>query len=87
MTRCERLHLTIKREVLERVDLLNVKHVRDLCIAYQSHYNSKRPHQALEGQNPDSREIVRAQIVKMADFSYQKKSVAGGLITEFSLVG
>jgi transposase InsO family protein len=50
--RCERFHLSLKEEILRRIDLFDVNHVRSLCIFYQNNYNISRPHQGLKGKVP-----------------------------------
>jgi transposase InsO family protein len=83
--RCERFHLTIKAEILERVDILSVQHARELCFGYQVHYNYSRPHQAIGGRAPDMKINPALDNSCPVTFSYMKKTVIGGLITEFSL--
>ena len=83
--RCERFHFTIKTEILERIDVRSVQHARELCFAYQDHYNSSRPHQAIEGCVPRKRASISFGDRCPANFSYKKTTVIGGLITEFSL--
>ena len=44
---CERLIGTLRRELLDRLLILNVVHLRAVLIEYQVHYNSARPHQGI----------------------------------------
>ncbi len=83
--RCERFHLTIKTEILNRVDMFDVAQARELCILYQNHYNSSRPHQALNGKRPGNKTPDDKKTVEYINFSYLKTSSVGDLITEFSL--
>ncbi len=84
--RCERFHLSLKSEILQRVDVRDVAHARQLCAKYQAHYNGNRPHQSLDGMEPANRSSKwNDGEVKSADFSYTKTKVVGGLVTEFAL--
>ena len=83
--RCERFHLTIKTEILNRVDILDVAQARELCVLYQTHYNSSRPHQALNGKSPENKIQVDEETVKASNFPYVKTSLVGGLVTKFSI--
>jgi transposase InsO family protein len=44
---CERLIGTLRRELLDRLLILNVVHLRAVLIEYQAHYKSARPHQGI----------------------------------------
>jgi putative transposase len=49
---CERLIGTVRREVLDRALILNQAHLRAVLPEYQEHYNSARPHQAIDQRVP-----------------------------------
>ena len=84
--RCERFHLSLKSEILQRVDLQDACHVQRLCAEYQAHYNASRPHQALAGQKPATGGTeANTKVEAPIDFSYSKTKVIGGLVTEFAL--
>jgi hypothetical protein len=48
--RCEQFHLTIKAEILERVDILSAQHARELSFAYQIKRDSDRPTHGYENR-------------------------------------
>jgi transposase InsO family protein len=83
--RCERLHLTIKTEITNRVDIRDVAQLQELCVLYQDYYNSSRPHQALDGKTPENKILNKKKTVKTVNFSYVKKPLVGGLVTKFSI--
>ena len=48
----ERMHFSIKNEVLLRVPLEDDMHVNLICRRYQTFFNKWRPHQSLGGKVP-----------------------------------
>ena len=50
---CERLIDTPRRELLDRILILNRSYLRAVLAEYQEHYNSARPHQGLGQRVPD----------------------------------
>ena len=49
---CERLIGTLRREVLDRVLILNEAHLRAVLDEYAAHYNNARPHQGIGQRVP-----------------------------------
>jgi putative transposase len=76
---CERLVGTLRRELLDRVLILSKQHLRKVLAEYTRHYNSHRPHQALQ-QRPPLHEPGHA-----ADTTarVQRRQAIGGLISEY----
>ena len=50
---CERLIGTLRREVLDRMLILDERHLRAVLTEYQVHYNTARPHQGIAQRVPD----------------------------------
>ena len=55
---CERLIGILRRELLDRVLILNQAHLRAVLADYQEHYNTARPHQGLGQRVPDMLTLV-----------------------------
>ncbi len=75
---CERLLGTLRRELLDRMLILSEAHLRPVLIEYQAHYNTARPHRALQLQPPRPDHPV-------ADLSQERvkrRPVLGGLRNE-----
>jgi putative transposase len=44
---CERMIGTLRRELLDRVLIVNKRHLRQILTAYLHHFNTARPHRTL----------------------------------------
>jgi transposase InsO family protein len=53
----ERLIGSIRRECLDHCLILNEAHLRRLLRGYISYYNTARPHQSLDNNSPQPREV------------------------------
>ena len=75
----ERLVLTIRTEVTDRMLIFGERHLRSVLARYAVHYNRKRPHRSLELRppRPDATvpEPIRGRI--------RRRPVLGGLINEY----
>ena len=54
---CERLVGTLRRELLDRVIILNERHLRQLLSSYLAYYHEARPHMALHHNAPEPRAV------------------------------
>ena len=82
---CERLVGTLRRELLDRVLILDEAHLRTVLAAYQAHYNTARPHQGIAQRVPDGeRDGGRFAVADLDRGRIHRKPVLGGLINEYS---
>ena len=75
----ERLVLTVRSEVTDRMLIFGERHLRSVLAQYSAHYNRHRPHRALQlrparPQAPVP-EPVRGKI--------RRRSILGGLINQY----
>jgi transposase InsO family protein len=82
----ERFNRTIKDEVLNRVDISNVEHVRQLCSDFKSYYNGERPHQGINGVIPSVSKIQSDSEPDLDNLRVEKINLLNGLVTQFKLV-
>ena len=73
---------TLRRELLDRVLIVNEHHLRRLLTEYLSHYNAARPHRAL-GQLAPAQAHVRPPQINLAEHRIRRKQVLGGLTHEY----
>ncbi|MFJ6564203.1 integrase core domain-containing protein [Streptomyces sp. NPDC091412] len=53
---CERVIGTIRREVLNRILIVNEAHAHQVHAEYQEHYNTDRPHRSRDQRPPEAQE-------------------------------
>ncbi|MFD9945342.1 integrase core domain-containing protein [Nonomuraea sp. NPDC059023] len=81
---CERVIGTLRRELLDRILILNERHPTRVLHEYLIHYNGHRPHQSRQQRPPD---IATQPILGVTDLddlrSIRRKRVATGTINEY----
>jgi len=73
---------TLRRECLDRILIVNHRHLEHVLRAYIAHYNRHRPHRSLWLQPPDERLAVP---VRVSARHIQKHELLGGLINEYEM--
>jgi transposase InsO family protein len=81
---CERMMGTLRRELLDRMLIINEHHLRQVLTEYLTHYNASRPHRTL-AQLPPAQAHVRPQQIDLAEHRIRRKQVLGGLINEYHI--
>jgi putative transposase len=78
---CERVIGTLRRELLDRILILNERHLALMLRQYVAHYNGHRPHQSRRQRPPD---IETQPVRDMANLrSVRRKPVVAGVINEY----
>ena len=77
---CERLIGTLRREVLDRILILNQVHLRAVLAEYQEHYNTARPHQGLRQRIPDHDPAHRVTAADPGTCQIRRKPILSGLV-------
>jgi putative transposase len=75
----ERLVLTVRTEVTDRMLIFGERHLRRVLAAYTDHYNARRPHRALQLRPPRPTPPVLAP----AHGTIRRRPILGGLINEY----
>jgi putative transposase len=81
---CERMIGTLRRELLDRLLIVNEHHLRRVLAEYLIHYNAARPHRAL-GQLPPAQAHIRPPQIDLAEHRVRRKQVLGGLSHEYQI--
>jgi putative transposase len=82
---CERMNGTLRREVPGRLLIVSEHHLRRVLTAYLAHYNTARPHQALDQLAPDQVGTPPLPI-NLAEHRIRRKPALGGLTSEYRAI-
>jgi putative transposase len=73
---------TVRREILDRIVIINERHLRKVLAEYEAHFNTHRPHRALNQASP-----LRALPDPIdADIKVIRRDRLGGLLHEHTQV-
>ena len=76
----ERWVSTIRRECLDRILIFNERQLVHVLTEYERHYNTHRPHRALDQHSPIASDVER---LPRTGGAVQRRQVLGGLINEY----
>jgi putative transposase len=83
---CERLFGTLRRELLDRLLIVNEYHLRRVLTEYLLHYNTARPHQGIGQRTPATNLTLPAPPeINLAEHRIRRKQVLGGLTHEYHI--
>ena len=80
---CERLVGTLRRELLDRLLIVNEHHLRQVLTEYLRHYNTARHHRSLGQFTPAQADGHPPDPVNLAEHRIRRKQVLGGLTCEY----
>ena len=80
---CERIIGTLRRELLDRMMIVNEHHLRQVLTGYLQHYNTARPHRGLSQLTPAQAGTRPPEPVNLAEHRIRRKQVLGGLTHEY----
>jgi len=75
----ERLVLTVRTEVTDRMLIFGEQHLRRVLAVYASHYNARRPHRALRLRPPRPTSPVPEPV----HGRIRRRPILGGLLNEY----
>ena len=81
---CERVIGTLRRELFDRLLIVNEHHLRRVLTDYLRHYNTARPHRSL-GQLAPAQAHTRPPQINLAEHRIRRKQVLGGLTHEYQI--
>jgi hypothetical protein len=81
---CERVIGTLRRELLDRILILNEHHLALVLHEYLIHYNGHQPHQSRHQQPPDVATQPSPDVTDLSDLrSICRKPVVADTINEY----
>ena len=75
----ERFVLTVRTELTDRMLIFGERHLRQVLAAYAAHYNTRRPHRALQLRPPRPEGPVPEPVYGRI----RRRPILGGLINEY----
>jgi putative transposase len=81
---CERMIGTLRRELFDRLLIVNEHHLRQVLTEYLLHYNTARPHRSL-GQLAPAQAHARPPEINLAEHRIRRQQVLGGLTHEYQI--
>jgi putative transposase len=82
---CERMIGTLRRELLDRILIVNERHLRRVLRVYLHHFNTARPHQALAQLTPAQAETQPPHVINLADHQVRRRPILDGLTSEYHI--
>jgi putative transposase len=82
---CERMIGTLRRELLDRVLVVNERHLRRILTIYLHHFNTARPHRTLGQLAPAQAEIHPPTVINLADYHVRRRAILDGLTSEYQI--
>ena len=76
---------TLRRELLDRLLIVNEHHLRRVLTEYLRHYNAARPHRSLGQLTPAQADTRPPEPVNLAEHRIRRKQVLGGLTHEYHI--
>jgi putative transposase len=75
---------SVRREILDRILITNARHLRKVLAEYETHFNTHRPHRALNQASP--LRLLPGPADVDADMKITRRDRLGGLLHEYAQV-
>jgi putative transposase len=82
---CERMIATLRRKLLDRILIVNERHLRRILTIYLHHFNDARPHRTLRQLAPTQAETQPPPVINLADYQVRRRPILGGLTSEYQI--
>ena len=82
---CERMIGTLRRELIDRVLVVNERHLRRILTIYLHHFNTARPHRTLGQLAPAQADTQPPSAINLADYQIRRRPILDGLISEYQI--
>jgi putative transposase len=82
---CERMIGTLGRELLDRVLVVNERHLRRIVTIYLHHFNTARPHRTLGQLTPTQADTQPPSGINLADYQVRRRPILDGLTSEYQI--
>jgi hypothetical protein len=75
----------LRRELLDRVLVVNERHLRQVLTIYLHHVNAARPHRTLAQLTPAQAETQPTQAVNLVSYQVRRRAILNGLTSEYQI--
>ncbi len=82
---CERIIGTLRWELLDRLLVINERHLRQVLTEHLLHYNTARPHRAPGQLAPAQADTGPPKPINLAEYQIRRKQVLGVLTHEYQI--
>src|ERR687894_413635 len=82
---CERMIGTLRRELLDRILIVNERHLRQILTTYLHHFNAARPHRALAQLPPAQAKTQPPHVINLTDHQVHRRPILDGLTSEYQI--
>jgi putative transposase len=82
---CQRMTGTLRRELLDRILIVNEHHLRRILAICLQHFNTARPHRTLGQLTPAQAENQPPPAINLADHQIRRRPILGGLTSEYQI--
>ena len=76
---------TLRRELFDRIVIVNERHLRRIFTDYLHHFNAARPHQSLAQLAPAQAETQSPPGINLAGHQIHRRPVLDGLTSEYHI--
>jgi transposase InsO family protein len=82
---CERMIGTLRRELLDRILVVNERYLRRILTIYLHHFNTARPHRTLRQLTPAQAETQPPPMINLTDYQVRRRAILDGLTSEYQI--
>ena len=82
---CERIIGTLRRELFDRLLIVNEYRLRRVLTEYALHYNTRRPRRSLSQLTPAQADTEPPVRINLGEYPIRRKQVLGGLTHEYQV--
>jgi putative transposase len=76
---------TLRRELFDKILIVNERHLRQILTVYLHHFNTTRPHRTLGQLAPVYTETQPPPVINLADHQVHRRPILHGLTSEYHL--
>ena len=82
---CERMMGTLRRELLDRILIVNTRHLRRIVTISLHHVNTARPHRTLRQLPPTQADTQPPPAINLTDYQVHRRAILNGLTSEYQI--